>query len=59
MTKTHMWKRLSMLGLIQVKCGRKVRSTQFTNDPGRVTCVACLKKMSPQTEDLALAEVTS
>lgn len=46
MSKVHMWKRLSMLGLIQVQCGRKVRSTQFTSNAGDVTCVACLKMMA-------------
>jgi hypothetical protein len=43
--KTHMWKRIAMLGLIHVQCGRKVKSTQFTNDPERVTCEACLRQM--------------
>lgn len=46
MAKVHMWKRMSMLGLIQVQCGRKVKSTQFTSNAGDVTCVACLNKMS-------------
>lgn len=49
MTKVHMWKRVSMLGLIQVQCGRKVKASQFTNDPDRVTCGACLNKMSAKT----------
>jgi len=48
MNKKHMWSRMSMLGLIVVKCGRKVKATQFTNDPKRVTCAACLKKMEPK-----------
>lgn len=48
MTKIHMWKRMAMLGLIHVRCGRRVKSTQFTNDPALVTCVACMNKMSPQ-----------
>lgn len=46
MTRIHMWKRLSMMGLIEVQCGRKVKATRFTNDPERVTCIACLNKMS-------------
>jgi hypothetical protein len=46
MTKVHMWKRMSMLGLIQVQCGRKVKSTQFTSNAVDVTCAACLNKMS-------------
>lgn len=45
MSKIHMWQSLSMLGLIRVKCGRKVKATQFSDDPKKVTCVACLKKM--------------
>lgn len=45
MGKTHMWHRMSMLGLISVKCGLKVKATQFTNEPSKVTCKACLKKM--------------
>lgn len=45
MSKVHMWQSISMLGLILVKCGRKVKATQFTNDPKKVTCGACLKKM--------------
>lgn len=47
MTKIHMWQSLAMLGLIRVKCGRKVKATQFTNDRTKVTCVVCLKKMQP------------
>jgi len=45
MNKVHMWQSLSMLGLIRVKCGRKVKATQFTSDRSKVTCAACLKKM--------------
>ena len=45
MNKVHMWYRLSMLGLIEVKCGRKVRATQFSNDKFKITCAACLKEM--------------
>lgn len=45
MSKTHMWHRMAYMGLIVVKCGRKVKSTQFTNDPEKVTCNTCLKKM--------------
>jgi len=43
--KTHMWKRMSMLGLVEVQCGRKVKATQFTPDAEKVTCGACLKEM--------------
>ena len=43
--KIHMWQSLSMLGLIRVKCGRKVKATKFTNDTSKVTCQACIKKM--------------
>ncbi|MBF8720478.1 hypothetical protein [Pseudomonas guariconensis] len=45
MNKIHMWHRMAMLGLISVKCGRMVKATQFTNEPKKVTCLACLKKM--------------
>lgn len=43
--KTHMYKKFSMLGLITVQCGRKVKATQFTNDPKKLTCKACLNAM--------------
>lgn len=46
MGKVHMWKRMSMLGLIQVQCGRKVKSTQFTSNAEDVSCGACLNKMA-------------
>ncbi|ANC00661.1 hypothetical protein AB688_00445 [Pseudomonas putida] len=49
MTRTHMWHRMAMLGLIVVKCGRMVKATQFTNEPRKVTCKACLKRMSGTT----------
>lgn len=45
MSKIHMWRSLSMLGLIRVKCGRKVKATQFSDDPKKVTCEACLKRI--------------
>lgn len=45
MTKVHMWQRMAMLGLIHVKCGRMVKATQFTDDPKKVTCKACLNRM--------------
>lgn len=47
MTRVHMWHRMAYLGLIGVKCGRMVKATQFTNEPGKVTCLACLKNMKP------------
>lgn len=53
MGKMHMWHRLSMLGLIAVKCGRKVKATQFTNDPGKVTCEACLNRMESSNKESA------
>ncbi len=46
MLRVHMWHRMAMLGLIIVKCGRMVKATQFTNEPGKVTCRVCLKRMS-------------
>lgn len=45
MKKIHMWQAMSLMGFIRVKCGRKVRATQFTNDAKKVTCEVCLKKM--------------
>lgn len=45
MGKVHMWSRLSYMGLVKVKCGRLVKATQFTNDPRKVTCKACLNAM--------------
>lgn len=46
MNKIHMWSRMGMLGLIYVKCGRKVKATQFTDNPKNVTCQACLNRMN-------------
>jgi hypothetical protein len=46
MKKLHMWSRLGMLGKIVVRCGRKVKSTEFTDQPSKVTCVACLNAMA-------------
>ena len=46
MTKLHMWSRLGMLGKIVVRCGRKVKSTQFTDQPSKVTCEACQNAMA-------------
>ena len=46
MSKIHMWKRMSMLGLVVVQCGRKVKSTQFTSNAEDVTCAACLNKIA-------------
>ena len=45
MNKVHMWRRLAYMGMIVVQCGRKVSACQFTNDPSKVTCLACLKAM--------------
>ncbi len=45
MIRKHMWKRISMMGLIEVQCGRKVKATRFTDQPELVTCIACLKRM--------------
>ncbi|MBD1553853.1 hypothetical protein [Pseudomonas typographi] len=45
MTKIHMWHRMAYLGLIAVKCGRMVKATQFTDQPEKVTCQACLNAM--------------
>ncbi len=45
MTRVHMWHRMGYMGLIVVKCGRKVKSTQFTDQPENVTCQACLSAM--------------
>ena len=39
-----------MMGWIVVKCGRKVRATQFTNDKSKVTCENCLKKLGVPTK---------
>lgn len=49
MRKAHMWSRMAMLGLIEVKCGRLVKATQFTNEPKEVTCLACLKQMEKKS----------
>lgn len=51
MTKIHMWQSLSMLGLIRVKCGRKVKATQLTNDLEKVTCEACIKRINPDSKE--------
>ena len=51
MSKVHMWQSLSMLGLIRVKCGRKVKATQFTNDLKKVTCEACIKRINPASKE--------
>lgn len=53
MTKLHMWSRLGMLGKIVVRCGRKVKATEFTNQADKVTCQACLNAMakSPSFKD--------
>ncbi|MDO1495778.1 hypothetical protein HND72_14455 [Pseudomonas putida] len=45
MNRIHMWHRMAYMGFIIVKCGRKVRATQFTDQPEKVTCLACLKHM--------------
>lgn len=50
MNKIHMWQNLSMLGLIRVKCGRKVKATQFSSDSEKVTCEACLKKIAEKKQ---------
>ncbi|MDO7911365.1 hypothetical protein Q6A49_12560 [Pseudomonas sp. 22-AL-CL-001] len=49
--RTHMWHRMAYMGFIIVKCGRKVRSTQFTDQPGKVTCLACLKQMGQAAKE--------
>lgn len=45
MNKFHMWHRMTLMGNVIVKCGRKVRATQFTDQADKVTCLACLKRM--------------
>ncbi|EKT4494998.1 hypothetical protein QEM27_002728 [Pseudomonas putida] len=49
MKKVHMWSRMAMLGLIEVKCGRLVKATQFTSEASDVTCIACLKQMEKKS----------
>ncbi|WP_157966876.1 hypothetical protein [Pseudomonas sichuanensis] len=49
MKKVHMWSRMAMLGLIEVKCGRLVKATQFTNEAKKVTCLACQNQMEKKS----------
>lgn len=48
MNRIHMWHRMAYMGLVAVKCGRLVKSSQFTPERSSVTCKACLNAMAKE-----------
>lgn len=48
MSKVHMWHRMAYMGMVEVKCGRLVKASQFTPEMANVTCKACLNAMDKQ-----------